>query len=279
MPELRDNPPWTNRIMREHWAALLAVGQPMPTRYARELGCGSYGCVFATEDPGIVFKLSSDSTEGEFIQLAAPWGWPEGIVEYHAIIELPTSYRRRPVYALWREAAFNFLSSAERRVEPATTNAAYVVRSIHEFQLLLAAFQYQAGSIRTRLRHRPHMWEQSKRFRQRAWDYVSLEDVKPRRVGWGMATGDPLWRFKGAEAIAVRWRGCEILAELMEHTYLSDLVGGALRFYMEHGVLLADVHANNVGQVRRVYNDKGDTYEPWVITDPGHAVVLDVEGL
>ena len=271
---LRDNPPWTNRIMREHWDALLAVGQPMPTRYAKELGCGSYGCVYQTEDPGVVFKLSSDSTEGEFIQLAEPWGWPEGIVQYHGIIELDTTHRRRPVFALWREAA---QTVGLYNVQPLTR---YENDAQEQFALWLASFSRHAGFIRARLRQRPHMWEQSKQYRRRAWDHVGIEDARLNRTMFLVGAGTTrLDRVAGPEGIAMRWRACEIAAELMEHTYLSDRVGGALRFYMEHGVLLADVHANNVGQVRRVYDDEGSAYTPWVITDPGHAVVLDVEGL
>jgi len=46
------------------------------------------------------------------------------------------------------------------------------------------------------------------------------------------------------------------------------LVGQALDFYLERGLLLADVHANNVGEVTR------DGYHGpiLVITDPGHLV-------
>lgn len=145
----------------------------------------------------------------------------------------------------------------------------YEARSIAEFYKLLYAFSRHAGSIRYRLKMRPHMWEQSKRWRQRAWNHVSLEDVSEL----GRA---PLLRaFTGPQGVAMCWRACELIAEIMEHTYLSNLVGEALRFYMEHGVLLADVHQNNIGKVQR----EDYTRPPWVITDPGHAVVLNVEGL
>jgi hypothetical protein len=57
------------------------------------------------------------------------------------------------------------------------------------------------------------------------------------------------------------------MTELMQNTDGSDLIGSALRYYLEQGLLLADVHANNVGKVERTSG--------WVITDPGHAVPLE----
>ena len=60
----------------------------------------------------------------------------------------------------------------------------------------------------------------------------------------------------------------------MENTNHASEVGAALGFYLNEGILLADVHRQNIGQVTRADSDYGpQTYT--VITDPGHAVPLD----
>lgn len=60
----------------------------------------------------------------------------------------------------------------------------------------------------------------------------------------------------------------------MEHNNpMSQQVGAALAFYLDNDILLADVHPNNVGTVKR--DDEYDEQTLWVITDPGHAVFLD----
>jgi hypothetical protein len=77
-------------------------------------------------------------------------------------------------------------------------------------------------------------------------------------------------RFRGAQMLAASLRACGVLAEMMGSTATSDLVGQALEYYLDQNVLLADVHANNVGLVER----EDYTKPIWVITDPGHAVFL-----
>jgi hypothetical protein len=68
---------------------------------------------------------------------------------------------------------------------------------------------------------------------------------------------------------------CASIAEVMEHTAENSTIGEALAFYLEHGILLADVHANNVGVATRPPDDDYDDYHAMnVITDPGHMVPL-----
>jgi hypothetical protein len=74
--------------------------------------------------------------------------------------------------------------------------------------------------------------------------------------------------LKGDSRLAVALHACEVSAEFMENEPVLDQVGKALAYYLENGILLADVHQNNIGVVRR----DGYTYN--VITDPGHAVDL-----
>jgi len=71
----------------------------------KEYGCGAYGCAFPTGDPGVVMKLTTDSTEADFAakfanSLAAPI-----CVEYYAVIRLAAQHKGRQIYLLWRESA------------------------------------------------------------------------------------------------------------------------------------------------------------------------------
>ena len=276
---MKENPAWANRALKEHWSELKATQLPLPIGKSggkfEELGCGHYGCVLETPDSDIVFKLTSDPTEAEFIQLASPFGWPDGIVRYHAIVPLDFTFRRRQVYAIWREAAFNVGELYPTKLWSKAREGDYEARSQREFETYLLAFKDHAARFRDTLKRSKDpgaLFAESKELEQWARDQISYEDAIGRPVGYGeRAFPYNVVGPKGAERLAVSWRACEIIAETMANTYLADSVGQAFEFYMERGFLLADVHAGNIGQVKR---DDGD-WEPWVITDPGHVVALE----
>jgi hypothetical protein len=98
------NPPWANRLLNDNWKAIASevrdqswlpvetAGSVEGRRKFGELGCGHYGCVFATSKPGIVFKISTDASEVEFVKAAMKLGtWPTGIVRYEAVLDLSGS--------------------------------------------------------------------------------------------------------------------------------------------------------------------------------------------
>jgi hypothetical protein len=61
--------------------------------------------------------------------------------------------------------------------------------------------------------------------------------------------------------------------ELMRGSGLATAVADALKYYIERGILLADVHSMNLGEPmpgERKWKRKG-----LIITDPGHMVPLD----
>ena len=119
MATMRANPPWANRILNENWKTIekevgraswmpkIAEGSSKKRTFA-ELGCGHYGCVFATSEPGLVFKISTDSSEIDFVKAAIKLGdWPTGIVRYHAVLDVEGSHRKRQAFVVWREEAFD----------------------------------------------------------------------------------------------------------------------------------------------------------------------------
>ena len=80
----------------------------------REFACGDYGCVLPTSEPGLVVKLTSDISEAHFVQMSMELETSDamksemGLVEYRKIFKLEgQTYRRRPLFVLWRSEAFD----------------------------------------------------------------------------------------------------------------------------------------------------------------------------
>jgi hypothetical protein len=257
MTHMEANPPWSDRLLAANWADLVAEVKAqalLPIRQGRkiegELGHGHYGVVYRTATPGIVMKISSDPTELSFVKKAMAIGeWPDGIVHYKAVLEIPGSYRRRPVFVVWREEAFDF-NALDR-----THYAFREFEKLHEIYLTAARFvntEWRKGSAAVATAKEGWAW---------AWDNINLEDFEAGRRG-------AEWRRYGVRRVGVALRCCELAFELMEHTAYGYTVGAALSFYLERGMLLADVHRNNIGWVSR----EGYKERVMVITDPGHLV-------
>ncbi|MDP2607278.1 MAG: hypothetical protein Q8S00_32475 [Deltaproteobacteria bacterium] len=272
---MHQNPPWSNRALKQHWAEIRTVGLPMPVEdekrwVFKEYGTGHFGVVMPTDTKGTVFKLTSDHTESDFIQLTEglreEGRWPVGIVDYYAIIPLTFTFRRRQVFAIWREEAYEV---------GYLTHPGYLVdeweqQCRNQFALRLSQFKDHAARFRITLnnsRQPGKIWAEAKDLDRWAWNKIGGEDAegKSQHSYPNIITGQ-----RGAYRLAASWRACEIIAELMENEHRSSEVGTAFSTFMSHGYLLADVHQGNIGMVpREDYQGK-----IWVITDPGHVVVL-----
>lgn len=282
----KPNPPWSDRILKDNWDAMLAlVGEDMmPSRYVptpgrrqtsayAELGTGHYGAVFDTGRPDVALKITSDPDEAKFILAALSLKeWPEGIVRYIDLMRLPISFRRRPVYAIWREKAY---STGEILPEAASKpNDPYFQRSRQEFGALLYTFLAFAAQIRNRSQRVKDFYrEVSEAESMDVWDeamyrFDQVFDLYKRQFARRQFSETPKMPYRGVMRTAVALSVCEMAAEYMENSYGAVEVGGALSYYLEKGILLADVHTFNIGQVER----EGDSYT--VITDPSHAVFL-----
>jgi hypothetical protein len=282
LEEFEPNPAWVNRSLAESWDAMQErVGKElMPTekvgssgkrRSVEEYGCGHYGCVLPTSRKGLVLKVTSDPLEAHFVASAMKMrAFPDGIVHYAAIYRLPAEYRGRPVFVLWREEAYDVGRLVWLKNLPGEDP-----RAMQEFVWHLRVFQTCAGIVKdivTRAADQAATLASMKRYEDWARDKVELDDIGEGmgRQHWEGQRAGPFGTLKGAQRAAALVRACAIVAELMEHEPGGPEVGEALDFYLERGLLLADVHLNNVGHVRR------DTHERpfWAITDPGHAVPL-----
>ena len=216
-----------------------------------------------TKDPNIVCKITSDVTEAVFIAAALSLPeFPEGIVRYEAVYELPgAKHRNRPVFVLWREAA------ESTGVRYNYSGVDYETRSKKLLVRYLGLFKDAAGVARDALRASSEidsLLTSAKSLETEAHNLISEIDLEHQS-----SLTSALTRFRGPLRVAAALRACEELATLMENTYLCDAVGGALSYYLDKGILLADVHQANVGTVSRLTAP--------VITDPGHAVGLEAK--
>lgn len=273
------NPPWVDRVLTAERDAIIdRMGPdlfPEPTEAGRkklkftELGCGHYGCVLAVPRPGYVFKVSSDPTEAAFIAAAAQLPFTEGIVKYLSVFETRHRYRDRPVYVIVREGADNVgqlargaIDMAQRRLEER------VLRRMLKFKAWAAIVR----DTILRARSPDQMMVDASRLDEWASDAVDYEVATSIGGGtMGTAFMYASTHFRGAHRVAYAVQACLYVAQEMANEYVGYLVGQALEHYIEHGILLADVHGGNIGQVERE-----DYSRPiWVITDPGHMVPLD----
>jgi hypothetical protein len=291
------------KAMNDHWDAivqavpvdLLPVDQVLPLReryrkkFGRvfyEYGCGHYGCVFPTQRENVVLKVTTDPTEATFVKAALEIAkqrdadgydaFPKGIVKYFGLLELPSTHRKRGIFLIWREEAYNVGEWVPSKVGR-FSEMSYEQRALIEFERRLVQFKSNAHAILVILKRAKDpsaMIAQAKNLKQWAWDNFSSEDVEwksPQYYGWSVAPeyGSPqITRHKGAYAVAARFRACEIAAEMMANEPGGTQIGEAFEFYLEHNIILADVHTQNIGYI------KHPDYDGMVlaITDPGHAV-------
>ncbi|NBT36499.1 MAG: hypothetical protein EBT03_13360, partial [Betaproteobacteria bacterium] len=103
--------PWIEKALNNNWQALSSVVPPemMPSQerllksgrmtFAKEYGCGVYGCVLPTGKKDVVFKMTTDATEASFVAaMMTMRGLPEGLVRYHAVVELPEKKGRDKIF-------------------------------------------------------------------------------------------------------------------------------------------------------------------------------------
>lgn len=249
-----------------------------------ELGCGHYGCVIETNEPDVVFKLTTDTSEAAFVAAALTLTeWPAGMVRYYDIFELPETHRKRRVFVLWRQEAFNVgeIANAYRGGAAAARYAdKYGERSVKEFTSNIRQWQVTAGAMRnqmTRVKEPEVFLESAHAEADRAWALYA--DDRAFKMGPSLY-GEPRMKMvayghKGPLAFELRRIQLEQLAMEMANTHAGYLIGQALGFYLEEGMLLADVHMGNLGEI------VPEDHEKWelVITDPGHMVPLDTKWL
>jgi hypothetical protein len=251
------NPAWADKVLKENMPALITMmGAEMTPRHSyqakdtwRELGpCGAYGCVYSTRTAGTVFKITTDKSEAAFVSICLnnKVDWPDGIVRYLGVIELEGEVSAYGIlgsqpYGLWREEAYHFDDVGQAPRE-------------------LYGFRDAAGSIKKIVR-----------------ELDLRETLSPVLAELKYLASAPDAKVSHAAAEITYWLTvCRGNAETMANSSHPTVarfkrVGEALLYYMDMGMLLADVHAKNVAFVKR----GGEEY--LAITDPGHMVPLKRE--
>lgn len=248
--------------------------------HVEELGCGNYGCVLPTDQPEVVVKITVDKSEARFVALTldVPRLQSPGLTAYYAIERLPGSrslqwdQSPRKIYALWRAAAHD-VGRVEldlfRRTIPKTLK-----REIDDFIVRSNRFRDWASELQDiDLSSDGYMYDLiPAALLRKGADLVSVDDallVQVQAVPEQPSLTehiDNTWRIRAASLIAA----CRAEATLMA-AYAPEaggLVGQTLLSLMDEDIVLADVHAGNLGRL------KDGRHGKLVIVDPGHAVLL-----
>jgi hypothetical protein len=220
-----------------------------------------------TNEPGLVVKLTSDVSEAAFVARALTLEPTAGIVEYKKIFAIEGSRRGRPLFILWRSEVSDtglWRYSLTHETDP---NQEYVRRVAREAETLLGQFLDWAGQARKYLYLHLRgiqkqyvggdLTEARRRLLTAAWaSYERMDPVTEMSVAQSS-------RMKGLDRVGMALRTCLYISQEMSGNPSLYNVGEALGHYLEEGILLADVHSNNIGL---------DEDETPIILDPGHSV-------
>lgn len=281
---MQPNPAWVNSALGKSWEEIedlvghelmpkLSGGagtrKPVPVEY----GTGHYGTVMPTNTPGIVCKVTSDATEGAFVAAALSLPeWPPGLIRYQRIASLPGKHRDRPLFILWRQEAHDvgkIISWDPRNRHPEEAEAIALLMNVKDAAHAAREMLKRGASLDAAGAEEQFAYE---------WAGERIEMLErwapmpPKKRG--VAHEVPA-SIRGAQRLAVMLRFFHLGCEMLEYNNaLTTSIGDALGFYFDRGIMMADVHLQNIG---RYDHDNFGTGADGVIgiTDPGHAVFLD----
>jgi len=282
---------WIDMTLTRHWSELeQALGKDaMPVELesvqpvsANELGCGDWGCVYRTGNPGVILKVTQDQTEAMFASHAITIGtWPPGMVRYWAVYQdepRVESFRGVPTFFLWREEAkmvgealpegeAEFVWSLREFLNTSRHGLYYPLNNLRvgksdvetAFDPRASAKGREEGAVRA------HALLRESQERQQ----VFLRNVARSRR-WALARykshgpGTDI-RMAPEHRFALNILHCENIARDLAMDEGFGEIGEAMLYYMAHGMVLADVRSDNIGLA--LHARHGDVSA--VITDPG----------
>lgn len=267
------NPPWAVRNLRRFWPQLLAAVGParLPEGPGEvEMGCGHYGCVWPTES-GQVFKITSDPTEARFAVASMELGGVRGMVQYYGAFALPdVTHYNRPVFVLWRDLAWDV--GGLLRLAPAF-GTPRDDRERHQWEVTREALEWLNGwnlharEIRRYLQDRQRRlgdaatvailaWEQHGNQPHWSRGSAAVERTNVAPAGtfgprYERYNKQAVYGLQEVNKVAAHLAACDHIAMMMQTSlyHLSE-VGAALDACLEAGILLTDVHAQNIGRIR-----------------------------
>lgn len=180
----------------------------------KQYGCGAYGCVFPTLDPGVVLKVTEDDTEGEFAATLAPELVRPICVKYHQVIKIDPEQTTHTTYLLWRESA----SKVGEIVQEVGRHDGY------------SHSQADAAS-----RYAKALIDEQHKAAQVA--YEAIQHAAPVK--------------KRNELVSAWLESCERMARQIKVPELREIGDGLVEIYATNRVFFGDLHEGNFGLVTR----------------------------
>ena len=258
----------------------------------RQLGCGSFGCVFSTVEPSVTFKLSLD--EGEMrvfryflAQRERSGGWPEALIPAYGVYRLPATAKhldsclqlhRQPICVLWRD-----------EFDPSTTGMQWAMKQ--GIFSPLSIFEDYRMAARYRVNEALCMALAADPTRETYWDACSVlmeadEELWPELDALGKnASQNERDEFRrkvddfseahdAPPGMITGWLGMRNAIKNLQDAGFEDVrrFGRTLAQFVEHGWIVSDLHAGNMARLLRA------PHTP-VITDPGLALAIHLESM
>jgi hypothetical protein len=266
------------------------------------LGCGHYGCVFSTDNPNVVIKLTSDGSEALFVASTFVINdefevRPGGLVDYLGVAKIKgASFRDREVYLIIREAA---KCVGLDQIEECCPNRIPDTDWLPWDEQLEEARKYgsMAGQALLdkfmKIGHTKAFsaWASEQRF----ICYEMLGRGGRKMIREMLPDYDADMGLEGFWGILTD-RKHDLYCAIALYCYIKSLrdmrAGSGTRFwdnlidvvekYLWCGVLLSDIHGGNIGLStgweRRFEKDnyiRDRVVSAPIVTDPGHATFLD----
>ena len=271
----------TKGVTDEYWlneltlakASLAAALKKKPKGW-REYGAGHYGVVYPTNTVGLVIKITTDPTEAAFTAAylsMKPNQRPVGVIRYHSIVRLPQeSKSRRPVFVLWRdEAQYVGPSALKSEWLPTMKDNGYFSRSLRSTEVGIVNIKKCGDDFRNwALKAGTEKVVAAVAARDAVWQRY---DIPQDQIEYGRTAA----RLKGTDKGAYILNRVKALCDELQNEPVGIDIGRALDDLMGEGLLLCDVHLNNIGTPHPAVKDKLDMSGYLLITDPGHAIALD----
>lgn len=232
----------------------------VPDLPSKPYGCGAWGCVYPTKNKDVVLKLTLDYHEALYASATHYFGEsPEGISKHYAVAQTSSRLYKKPVFAIWRESvylpgkAYEWYPGVDRSI------VARFIKTLHACShFSLVAHASCERGVTALSKSVPPM-------------PTSTKDIETMDAAAETSSGARFFceGMRGGRRLAFALSAFRRYAEIGAKEGFASTIFEALIWYLERGVVLADVHSGNVGIARR-----GDADVP-VIFDPGHACIID----
>ncbi len=252
------NPQWVESVADKHNLPLPILDGECEIDPYSELGSGLYGVVYNTDSRDCVFKATTDATEAHFIQsainLRKDYGVdPEGIVDYRAVFAVGgEKHKGDRIFITWRERALSV--GLPESVARSNASMLKFVDAMGEYYAATEGDEGDPGAFWLAV-------AQQQRSGQKAyWSWLNERVALANEMIDGRV--EPSGSTMATKLFQAHVAAGNIAASGKDGRHIGD----SLLEYFASGLLICDLHANNVGVVER------DGKRIWVLTDCGHCL-------